>query len=115
MNLKFYLVSTLTFLITIIGGFFTGAEVVYKLLFPIATNSYGEEALGFIPYAILAAFLGSFIGLITGLIIIHRLARKWGSGLNLGSHPAIKLAALSFFSFLGILIFILYLYATFNK
>jgi len=109
MNLKFYSLATLTFFVSIIGGFLTGSNIIYNALFHRATDPYGEEALSFLPFAILFSFSGSLIGLLVALIIIHRMGRKWGSQLNFGSHPVLKLTFLSFLTFLVLLVLLLFL------
>lgn len=115
MNFKFYLTSFLIFSVLIILGFITGAKIVYDLLFPMATNSYGEEALVFIPFLVGASLLGSAVGFLVSLIVIHKLAKKWRGSLNYGTHPVLKLTALSFMSFLGILALFIYVHASLTK
>ena len=110
MNLKFYLSATLTFLIAVIGGFYTGKAVIFNLLFSMATDPYGEEALGFILYLFIFSFAGAFIGFLIALIIIHKLGKRWGSQLSFGGHPVLKLTFLSFLSFLGLLLLLLIFY-----
>lgn len=110
MNLKFYLISTVTFLASIVIGFFAGTEIVYNMLFPVASDPYAEVSLGIIPYVVGAAFLGSIIGFAVALIIIHKLGKRWGSQLNFGGHPVLKLTSLSFLTFLGLLFLLLLFY-----
>lgn len=112
MNVKFYLLSTLAFILLVIGGFLSGTRFIYNVLYHRATDPYGEEALSFIPFAVASAFLGSVVGLIVSLIVIERLGRKWGSQLSFGSHPVLKLTFLSFLTFLALLILLLFLLPT---
>ena len=114
MNLKFYLTSVFIFTTFIIGGLITGAKIIYDLLFPIATNPYGEEALTFIPYLVISSLGGSFVGFMVSLIIIHKLSKSWGSGLDFGRHPVFKLTFLSFLTFLALLFFFVIGYGYFK-
>lgn len=110
MNLRLYIVSTTLFLIGVVGGFYTGRAVSLKLYFPMAASSYSEEALGFLPYLFFFSFSGAFIGFFASLIIIHKLGKRWGSQLNFGGHPVLKLTSLSFLTFLGLLFLLLLFY-----
>ena len=112
MKVKFFLLSTLSFFVCILGGFYTGARFAYNLFYSMANDPYGEEALGFFPYAILFSLIGLILGFVTSLIIIHKLGKRWGNNLNFGGHPAIKLTGLSFLTFLGILVALLFLMPT---
>lgn len=114
MNLKFYLTSTSILTSAIVGGFYVGYKIIFNKLFSVATDPYGEEALGFIPYLFAYCFLGSFVGLATGLIIIHKLGKKWGSKLNFGQHPVFKLTVFSFLTFLALLFFFVIGYGYFK-
>ena len=62
----------------------------------------------------LAAFsiLSGVFGLMINLVIIERLGRRWGSRLNFGAHPVLKLTLLSFLSFLALLVLLLFLIPT---
>lgn len=110
MNLKFYFASLLSFTVLIILGFQTGTRLIYNLLFSMATNPYGEEALVFIPFLVISSFGGAVVGLIAALMIIHKLSKRWGSQLNFGSHPVLKLTTLSFLTFLVLLFLLLAFY-----
>lgn len=114
MNFKFYLFSVLVFVIFITGGLFTGAKIIYDVLFPMATNNYGEEVLAFIPFLIVSSLGGSFIGFLVSLIVIHKLGKKWGPQLNSGQHPVLKITFLSFLTFLALLFFFVIGYGYFK-
>jgi|GEM_PF-4694032 hypothetical protein len=110
MNIKYYLSSTLLFLVLTLAGFFTGFKIAYDSLFSTVTDSYGEEALGFLPYGVAYSLTGFVVGLTISLIIIHKLSKRWGSQLNFGSHPVLKLTSLSFLTFLVLLFLLLIFY-----
>jgi len=110
MNLKFYAASILTFLVSIIGGFYVGGKIGINILFPLVASPDMEDALAAIPYLLAFSFLGIFIGFIVSLIIIHKLSKRWGSQLNFGGHPVLKITSLSFLSFLGLLFLLLVFY-----
>jgi hypothetical protein len=45
-------------------------------------------------------------------MVIHKLGKRWGSQLNFGSHPVLKLTFLSFLTFLALLVLLLFLLPT---
>jgi hypothetical protein len=110
MNLRFYIAATLIFFASIVGGVITAVEVAYNMLFPVVANPYLEEALGFVMYAVAAVITGSIIGFAVAIIIIHKLSKRWGSQLNFGSHPVLKITSLSFLTFLVLLFLLLIFY-----
>ena len=112
MNLKFFLSATFALLAASLAGFFSGLTFSKDLFYSTIKDPYAEEALGFIPYGIFFSLLGFLIGLIISLVIIERLGRKWGHKLNFGSHPVLKLTLLSFLTFLGLLVLLLFLIPT---
>jgi len=110
MNLKFFLASTATFLVTTIVGFITGGEATYNFLIAKFGKPRNEELFAYSLYMTLGAFFGIFVANIVSLITIHKLGKRWGSQLNFGGHPVFKLTFLSFLSFLGLLFLLLALY-----
>ncbi len=86
-----------------------GGEILYSILTTKFGRPYGEEAFAFLFYMSIGGFVGFVLGIIISLIIIERLGRKWGSRLNFGSHPVLKLTFLSFLTFLGLLVLLLFL------
>lgn len=115
MNLKFFIVSTATFLITTVLGFVTGGEIVYRILITNFGRPKNEEIFAFSFYMSVGAFFAVFIAFIVSLIIIHKLGKRWGASLRFGSHPVLKLTTLSFFTYLVLLVAILNLNYYFGK
>jgi len=115
MNLKFYLTTTATFLITTIVGFITGGQILYNVIISQFGKPRNEELFAYSLYMTLGAFLGVFIAFIFSLIIVHRLSRRWGSQLNFGNHPVLKLTTMSFFTYLALLVLLLNINYYFGK
>lgn len=115
MNLKFYLISTATFLITTIMGFITGGEVLYNLIISQFGKPRNEELFAYSLYMTIGAFIGVFLAFVISLIIIHKLGKRWGKNLNFGDHPVLKLTVLSFFTYLVLLVILLNVNYYFGK
>lgn len=115
MNLKFYLTSTATFLVTTIIGFVTGGEVLYNLLITKYGKPRNEELFAYSLYMTIGAFIGVFLAFVVSLIIIHKLGKRWGNSLNFGGHPVLKLTVLSFFTYLVLLVILLNVNYYFGK
>lgn len=115
MNLKFYLASTATFLVTTIIGFITGGEVLYNLLITKYGKPRNEELFAYSLYMTIGAFVGVFLALVVSLIIVHKLGKRWGNNLNVGSHSVLKLTLLSFFTYLALLVMLLNINYYFGK
>ncbi len=112
MRFKFYLTSLFLFCSLSLGGFFVGAKFIIELLIKFYGKPYGEEFLAFTVYSMVFSAISFIFGLVVAVVIIERLGRRWGSRLNFGSHPVLKLTGLSFLTFLGLLILLLFLYPT---
>lgn len=107
---KFYLSSTIVFLLTSVIGFFTGAKIISEFLVVRFGEPHGEEILSYSIYSMIFSIFTSLLGIIVGFIIIHKLGKRWGGQLNFGSHPVLKLTFLSFLTFLGLLFLLLLFY-----
>lgn len=114
-NLKFYLISTATFLSTSLLGFFVGVTVFNEFLRQKFGDPHNEEILAFTIYSMVAGIVSFFIGTFIGFVVIHKISNRWGKYLTFGYHPALKLTFLSFLSFVAILIAFLKINYYFNK
>ena len=112
MNTKFFLISTALLTSSFLSGLFTGRELGYTLL----VNKFGvPRGEGVFIFGFLLACLSiasGVVGVIISLTIMERLGRRWGSRLSFGSHPVLKLTLLSFLTFLGLLVLLLFLIPT---
>ena len=109
-NFKFYLISTVAFLISTFTGFFTGRTLAYNFLTTRYGYPHGEEVLAFFIYTLIFSVFCFLLGIPVSLIIINKLGKRWGSQLNFGGHPVLKITSLSFLSFLGLLLLLLIFY-----
>jgi len=112
LNFSFYLLSTLALLSGSLLGFYTGLYLIYDLLVKTYGAVRGEDELILAFVNAVSAVLGFIIGIAIALIFIHWLGRRWGSRLSFGSHPVLKLTLLSFLTFLGLLVLLLFLIPT---
>ena len=109
---RFYSISTASFLISSLVGFFAGRNIFSEFLVGNFGEPQGEMVLAYYGYTVIFSIVSSLAGLLIALIIIHRMGRRWGSQLSFGSHPVLKLTFLSFLTFLGLLVLLLFLIPT---
>ena len=114
-NVKFYLFSTATFLLTTFTGFFTGRTLAYNFLTTRYGYPHGEEVLAFFIYTLIFSVFCFLLGIPVSLIIINKMSRRFGGQLNFGGHPVLKLTSLAFLTFLALLVLFILTYGFFKQ